>query len=112
VVTSGKLRALAVSSPRRSADYPDVPTVDEAGVPGYQSLAWYGLVGPKNLPADVLAKISTEVMKATKASAVKSVVVGQGGEVLGGTPQEFAAFIAAERQRYAGIVSEAGISIE
>ena len=52
LVTTGKLRALAVSSPQRSAYYPDVPTVAEAGVPGYQSVAWYGLVGPKDMPAD------------------------------------------------------------
>ena len=52
LVTSGKLRALAVSSPQRSPDYPDVPTVAEAGVPGYQSVAWYGLVGPKDMPPE------------------------------------------------------------
>ena len=61
-MTSGKLRALAVSSPQRSPDYPDVPTVAEAGVPGYQSVAWYGMVGPKGMPPDLLKKVSEETI--------------------------------------------------
>ena len=112
VVTSGKLRALAVSSPQRSPDYPDVPTVAEAGVPGYQSVAWYGLVGPKNMPADLLRKVSEETIRAVAAPAVRSVIAIQGGVAVGGTPAEFADFIVAERKRYETIVREAGMSVE
>jgi tripartite-type tricarboxylate transporter receptor subunit TctC len=112
VVTSGKLRALAVSSSRRSPDYPELPTVAEAGVPGYQSVAWYGLVGPKNLPPEILGKISGEVMKSAQAPAVRSVIAAQGGDVVGGSPADFAGFIASERQRYAGIVKEAGMTVD
>jgi tripartite-type tricarboxylate transporter receptor subunit TctC len=112
VVTSGRLRALAVSSLERSTDYPDVPTVDEAGVPGYQSLAWYGLVGPKNMPPEVLKKISAEVMNAAKSDTVRTVVAESGGKAVGSTPADFAAFITSERKRYAGIVEEAGISLD
>jgi tripartite-type tricarboxylate transporter receptor subunit TctC len=112
VVTSGKLRALAVSSAKRSADYPDVPTVAEAGVPGYQAVAWYGLVAPKNLPPELLKKISDEVMRATASPGVRSVVAASGGEIVGNTPAEFTAFVAAERQRYQGIVSEAGMIVD
>ena len=112
VVTSGKLRALAVSSARRSADYPEVPTVDEAGVKGYQSVAWYGLVGPKNMPPELLRKISDEVMRAAGSPGVRSVISTQGGELVCGSPADFAAFIAAERQRYETIVRESGMTAD
>lgn len=112
VVTSGKLRALAVSSAQRSPDYPDVPTVAEAGVPGYQSVAWYGLVGPKNMPADLLKKLSAETIRAVAAPGVRSVVSTQGGVAVGSTPAEFADFIVAERKRYETIVREAGMTVE
>jgi tripartite-type tricarboxylate transporter receptor subunit TctC len=111
-VTSGQVRALAVSSRTRSDSYRDVPTVDEAGVPGYQSVAWYGLVGPKGMPTEILKKISEAVMKAAHTSAVKAVVANQGGDVVASTPQEFADFIQAERARYAPIVREAGMMVE
>lgn len=112
VVTSGKLRALVVSSAQRSPDYPDVPTVAEAGVPGYQSVAWYGLVGPKNMPADLVKKLSAETIRAVAAPGVRSVVSTQGGIAVGGTPTEFADFIVAERKRYETIVREAGMTVE
>ena len=112
VVTSGKLRALAVSSPQRSPDYPDVPTVAEAGLPGYQSVAWYGLVGPKNMPPELLKKLSAETIRAVAAPAVRAVIATQGGVAVGGTPAEFDAFIAAERKRYESIVREAGMAVE
>lgn len=112
VVTSGKLRALAVSSARRSPDYPDVPTVAEAGVPGYQSVAWYGLVAPKNMPADLVKKLSAEAIRAVAAPAVRAIIATQGGVAVGGTPPEFADFIVAERKRYEVIVREAGMIVE
>lgn len=112
VVTSGKLRALAVSSAQRSPDYPDVPTVAEAGVPGYQSVAWYGLVGPKNMPADILKKLSAETVRAIAAPGARSVIATQGGVAVGSTPAEFADFVVAERKRYEVIVREAGMVVE
>jgi tripartite-type tricarboxylate transporter receptor subunit TctC len=111
-ITSGKLRALAVSSAQRSSSYPDIPTIAEAGVPRYQAVAWYGLVGPKGMPADLLKKISDEVVNASKTEAVQSVIAAQGGDVVASSPAEFAAFIAAERKRYEGIVREAGMTVD
>lgn len=111
-VSSGQVRALAVSSKARSASYRDVPTVDEAGVPGYQSVAWYGLVGPKGMPNQIVEKLSAAVIKAAHTSAVTGVVANQGGDVVASTPQEFADFIQAERARYAPIVREAGMMVE
>lgn len=111
-ITSGQLKALAVSSKTRSRSYPDVPTVDEAGVPGYQSVAWYGLVGPKDMPPDVLKKISAEVAKAAHTEGVKKIIDSQGGDLVGGSPKEFAEFIDAERKRYAEIVKASGMMVE
>ena len=112
VVTSGKLRALAVSSAQRSPDYPDVPTVAEAGLPGYQSVAWYGLVGPKNLAPELLKRLSAETIRAVAAPAVRAVIATQGGVAVGGTPAEFDDFISAERKRYETIVKAAGMTVE
>jgi tripartite-type tricarboxylate transporter receptor subunit TctC len=111
-ITSGQLRALAVSSSKRSRHYPDLPTVDEAGVPGYASVAWYGLVAPKDMPPAVLKKLSEEVMRGAQSDGVKKIVDAQGGDLVGSSPVEFADFIAAERKRYETIVREAGISVE
>lgn len=111
-ITSGKLRALAVSSARRSSHYPEIPTVDEAGLPGYQSVAWYGIVAPRDLPADTLAKLSAEVTRAIQGSGVRNVIDSQGGDLVASTPAEFASFIRAERDRYREIVRSAGIVID
>ena len=97
LVTTGKMRALAVSSARRSSFYPELPTVAEAGVPGYQSVAWYGLVGPKGMPAELVKKIADEARRAAATEGAKSVVAQQGGDMVASTPAEFAAFIEAER---------------
>jgi tripartite-type tricarboxylate transporter receptor subunit TctC len=111
LVTTGKMRALAVSSARRSAFYPELPTVDET-LRGYESVAWYGLVGPKGMPADLLARIADEARRAAATDAVKSIVAQQGGDVTASTPAAFAAFIDAERRRYATIVRDAGMTVE
>jgi tripartite-type tricarboxylate transporter receptor subunit TctC len=112
LITSGKMRALAVSSARRSAFYPELPTVAEAGVPGYQSVAWYGLVGPRGMPPDLVKKIADEAVRAAETEGAKSVVAQQGGDMVASTPAEFAAFIEAERRRYAAIVREAGMTVD
>jgi tripartite-type tricarboxylate transporter receptor subunit TctC len=111
-ITSGQLRALAVSSAARSRHYPDVPTVSEAGVPGYQSVAWYGVIGPKNMPPEILKKVTEEVVRAINTEPVKRVIDAQGGDLVAGTPKAFGDFIAAERKRYETIVRAAGISVE
>ena len=112
LVTTGKMRALAVSSIKRSVFYPELPTVDEAGVPGYQSVAWYGLVGPKDMPPELVKKIADEALRAAATEGAKSIVAQQGGDMVAGTPAAFAEFILAERKRYETIVREAGMTVE
>ena len=112
LVTTGRMRALAVSSAKRSSFHPELPTVDEASVPGYQSVAWYGLVGPKGMPTDLVKKIADEVQRAAAAEGARSVVAQQGGDMVASTPAEFASFIEAERKRYEAIVRESGMTVE
>jgi tripartite-type tricarboxylate transporter receptor subunit TctC len=112
LITTGKMRALAVSSAKRSQYYPDLPTVAEAGVPGYESVAWYGLLGPKGMPPDLLKKIAEETVRACATEGAKTVVASQGGDMVASTPAAFADFILAERERYATIVRESGMTVE
>lgn len=112
LITTGKMRALAVSSAKRSQYYPELPTVAEAGVPGYESVAWYGLLGPKGMPPDLVKKIADEAVRACATEGAKSVVASQGGDMVAGTPAAFADFIVAERTRYATIVRESGMTVE
>ena len=111
-VKSGRLKALAVTSPKRNRAWPDLPTVSEAGLPGYQSQAWYGLVGPKNLPPDVLKKLSDETVKIIKSKEVQENLLGQGADPVGSSPSEFSAFIRAEMNRYANVVRVTGVAVE
>jgi tripartite-type tricarboxylate transporter receptor subunit TctC len=112
LITTGKMRALAVSSIKRSSFYPELPTVDEAGVKGYQSVAWYGLVGPKDMPPELVKKIADEAVRAAATEGARTVVAQQGGDMVAGTPAQFAAFILAERKRYETIVRDAGMTVE
>lgn len=112
LVETGKLRALAVSSIKRSSFYPDLPTVDEAGVRGYQSVAWYGLVGPKDMPPELVKKIADEAVRAAATDSAKTIVAQQGGDMVAGTPAAFAEFIVAERKRYETIVRDANMTVE
>jgi tripartite-type tricarboxylate transporter receptor subunit TctC len=112
LITTGRMRALAVSSLKRSQFYPDLPTVAEAGVPGYQSLAWYGLVGPKGMPSELVKKIADETVRACATEGAKSVIASQGGDMVASSPTQFADFIVAERRRYETIVRESGMSVD
>lgn len=109
---AGRLRALAITTAKRSQAWPDLPTVAEAGIPGYQSIAWYGLVAPANVPPSVLQKISTEAMKAAKSPDVQDALIKQGAEPVGSTPAEFSSFIQSEMNKYAKVVKQAGVSAE
>ncbi len=111
-IRAGKLRPLAITTARRNSAWPDLPTVAEAGVRGYESHAWYGMVAPAGLPAGVLAKLSTETIRITRSAEVRAALTKQGAEAVGSTPQEFAAFIQAETAKYSKVIREAGIKAE
>ena len=111
-IKSGKLRALAITSKTRSPLFPDLPTMVEAGVPGYQSQNWQGLVGPAGLPPAIVKQLNELVNKALADPAIKEQMLGQGNELGGGTPEQFAAFIKSEAQVWSKLVKSAQIKPE
>jgi len=108
-IKAGKLRPLAVTTTRRSSALPDIPTMQEAGLPGYEMAAWIGLLAPAGVPADVLAKISADVRAALNAPAVKERILGAGADVAATTPEAFGALIKEELPKYAALMRQAGI---
>ena len=111
-VRSGRLRAIAVTGARRSMLAPEVPTVTEAGVPGYTIVNWRGLLAPAGTPREIVARLNTEVVRILGAVDVKDTLAREGYEPIGDTPEQFAALIRAEVARYAKLVKAAGIRAE
>jgi tripartite-type tricarboxylate transporter receptor subunit TctC len=111
-VKAGKLRPLAVTSARRSEVLPDVPTIAEAGVPGYESVQWYGVLAPAGTPRDIIQRLHAEIVRALRAGDVRERLAADGAEPVGNSPEEFAAFIRAEIVKWAAVAKAAGIQPE
>ncbi|MBD8544620.1 tripartite tricarboxylate transporter substrate binding protein [Oxalobacteraceae sp. CFBP 8755] len=111
-VKAGKLRPLAVTTAQRSPALPDVPTIAEAGVPGYEATSWFGLLAPAKTPAPVVARLNTSILKALADPDVKKKLLEQGAEPAGETPAQFAAFIASETVKWGKIVKQSGATAQ
>ncbi|MDM0069822.1 tripartite tricarboxylate transporter substrate binding protein [Variovorax sp. J31P207] len=111
-VKGGKLRALAVTTAKRSPALPDVPTIAEAGVPGYEATSWFGLLAPAGTPAPVVAKLNASILKALADPEVKKKLAEQGAEPHGEKPEQFAAFIESETLKWGKVVKESGASLD
>jgi tripartite-type tricarboxylate transporter receptor subunit TctC len=111
-VRSGKIRALGVSSSARLPALPDVPTIQEAGVPGYQASGFFGLVGPPGLPAIVVRKVNADVVKIIRDPAMAKSLRDQGAEPVTSTPEEYAALIREEVDKWAKVVKQSGARID
>jgi len=111
-VKSGRLRALAVTTPRRIAAAPDVPTVGESGYPSYEVTNWHGLVGPKGVPKDVVARLNKEANEALKSKDAEKVLAGDGLEPAGGSSEEFAVILKNEVARWSQVVKQAGVKVD
>jgi tripartite-type tricarboxylate transporter receptor subunit TctC len=109
---AGKLRLLAITSNKRSPILPDVPTMAEAGVMHAEMLQWFALMGPAKLPTDITRKLNTEIAAILKQPDVQEKIASQGGEIMGGTPEEFARFLATDTAAYAKLVKEANIKLD
>jgi len=107
-IQSGRLRALAVTTKARSPALPDLPTMEEAGLAGYESSAWFGLVSPAAVPRDIVGKLNAEVMRIVGIEDVKRNLASQGAYPLAMTPGEFGAFMKAETAKWAKIVKASG----
>jgi len=111
-VKAGKLRPLAVTTAQRSPALPDVPTIAEAGVPGYEATSWFGLLAPARTPAPVVARLNAAILKALADPDVKKKLLEQGAEPAGETPAQFAAFIASETVKWGKIVKQSGATAQ
>jgi tripartite-type tricarboxylate transporter receptor subunit TctC len=111
-VKGGRVRAIAVTTAQRSKLAPDLPTMAEAGMPGFDISTWFGLLAPAGTPPEVVAKWNADLVKALNSPEVREKMLAQGAEPAPTTPAEFAAFIAKERDKYARIVKASGAKVD
>ena len=112
LVRGNRLRAIAVTTTKRSAALPDLPTVAEAGVPGYEVVLWYGVLGPKNLPKNIVARWNTEIRKATKLPDLKERLASEGFDIDDSPPEVFQALLKRDIEKWAKVVREAKVKVE
>lgn len=108
-IKSGTLRALGVTGPRRATALPNVPTIAEAGLPGYESVQWYGLLAPAGTPAPIVARLHAEIAKSLASPEMQAAMTNEGAEAVGNKPEEFAAFIKSEIDKWSMVVKTARI---
>jgi len=111
-IRNGKMRALAVTSAKRNADLPNVPTVDESGYKGFEAVTWFGMAGPAALPKEVVTRLNVAFNKAIQSPDVQKKLGAQGADVMGGTPEAFAALIKSETLRWGAIVKSSGAKVD
>lgn len=109
---SGRLRALGVSSAKRSSAAPDIPTIAEAGVPGYEAAQWFGILAPAGTPRAIVDRLHREIVRALKDPDVRDRLVADGADPVGSSPEEFAAYIRSESVKWAKVVKDVGIKPE
>lgn len=112
LIRAGKLKALAATSARRPASLPEVPTLAESGVAGYETLAWFGVLAPARTPPEVVGQLHREVQKALARSDVRETLARSGSEPSGIGPTEFTGFIRSEIAKYSKVIKDAGIKVE
>jgi len=111
-VRSGRMRALAVTGEKRSPAVPELPTVAEAGVPGYSIVLWYGLMAPGATPAELVTRLNGEIAKVLNDAGIRTRLATQGVDAAGSTPAAFAALIASDLKKYADLIKRAGMKAE
>lgn len=109
-VQAGALKALAVTGPQRSVLWPEIPTVAESGVPGYDAVGWYGLLAPAKTPREVVLRIAAEVARSLQAPAVAERLSAVGATPAAGSPDDFARFLEADTAKWANLMAKAGIT--
>ena len=111
-IKSGKLKAIAVTTLQRASQLPDLPTIDESGIPGLDASSWFGLFAPSKTPKEVITTINEALQKVMESSDLKSKIESQGGTPIYETPANFSAYLAAENTRWAKVVKQSGATIE
>lgn len=108
-IKSGRLRALGVTGSKRAPGADDIPTIAEAGVPGYEAVQWYGVLAPAGTPRDIISKLHTGVVRALQNPEVRQRLLNDGAEPIGSSPEEFAAYLRSETVKWAKVTQAAGI---
>jgi tripartite-type tricarboxylate transporter receptor subunit TctC len=111
-VSSGRVRALAVTGPTRSTVFPDLPTMAQAGVPGYEITTWTAMIAPAGLPSALVKRLNAEMHRACTAPKVQAALATQGAVCATGSPQQFAQFVKKERVKWGDIVRKSGAKID
>ena len=109
---AGKVRILGVTTPKRLSWWPELPTIAESGLPGYEVIAWFGLFGPAGMPASIVERLNAESNRVLAQPAVRDNLVQQGFEILGGSVQDFTAFVRSELEKWARVVKASGAKAE
>jgi tripartite-type tricarboxylate transporter receptor subunit TctC len=107
-VKAGKLRAIAVTSARRTPAAPEYPTVSESGLPGYEAVAWYGVLAPAGTPRDIIARLNGEIVRSLRLADVQQLLLAQGAEAVSDTPDEFAAIMRKDIAKWGSVVRKVG----
>jgi tripartite-type tricarboxylate transporter receptor subunit TctC len=111
-IKAGRIRALAVTTRTRSKFVPELPTIDESGLKGFETVAWFGLIAPAGTPAEIINKTRDEVVRILQTAELRERIDALGGEPVGNTPQEFAAIIRADIAKWRRVVDQAGIKAD
>ena len=111
-VRNGKLKVIAITSAQRSAQLPDVPTLAESGFKGFEAVTWFGVLAPANTPAAIVAQLNKAINQALKQPDVADKLRSEGGEILGGTSEQFSALLRTEVPRWSKIVKDSGASLD
>jgi len=111
-IKSGRLRALGVTSAKRASRASDIPTIAEAGVPGYEAVQWYGVLAPAGTPRPIITRLHAEAVRVLQQPDIRERFLSDGAEAVGSSPEEFAAFIRAETAKWAKVIKDAGLRPE
>ena len=111
-IKDGRLRAIAVTSLKRSASLPETPTIAESGWPGFEAITWFGFVAPAKTPAPIIKELNANINFILKMPEVRSKLMGEGGEILGGTPEQFSALLNKDTARWARVIQDANVKID
>ena len=111
-IKAGKLRAIAVTSAQRAPALPDVPTIAESGLPGFEATSWFGLVAPAGTPSSIVGRINADVNQWLQSPEAKEKLLAQGAVAAGGSPEQFAAYIHTETEKWARVVKASGAKVD
>ncbi|HSS71576.1 MAG TPA: tripartite tricarboxylate transporter substrate binding protein [Casimicrobiaceae bacterium] len=111
-IKAGKLRAIAVTSAQRAPALPDIPTIAESGLPGFEATSWFGVLAPAGTPPAVVSRLNAEIDKWVQSPGGKEMLLAQGAVPAGGTPEQFAAYIRAETDKWAKVVKASGAKVD